>query len=351
MAAGENEGWESRGCCAPWRRGTSRSTARRRRPRSARRRRGFSASRIEACSALVSWYSSTSTWSKRWPISAAIACLAHHLRPSRAAGRRNRAPAGSAWPRHRPRTGRRSSVLPHGAPGNESLSTSVESALRVDGARVDGEAGALGREALLASEKPSSWRTMFIRSAESSRSWIEEFGVEPDLLGMLAQQPRADAVEGAGPAQRIGDDAGVRRPSPAARCRSTRRCISPEARREKVISRMRRGSAPLTIRWATRCASVLVLPEPAPAITSSGPPIMLDGQPLLGVQLVEIERGYRARRSVRKVVRIRKHYSRFVRNSRWAGCARTAAWRGLSADGRAGILVSLADYRCDARGS
>src|SRR3954463_13374623 len=33
---------------------------------------------------------------------------------------------------------------------------------------------------------------------------------------------------------------------------------------------MRCGSAPLRIRVATRCASVLVLPEPAPAMTSSG---------------------------------------------------------------------------------
>ena len=35
---------------------------------------------------------------------------------------------------------------------------------------------------------------------------------------------------------------------------------------------IRRGSAPLTIRCATRCASVLVLPEPAPAMISNGPP-------------------------------------------------------------------------------
>src|SRR5262245_11152777 len=52
--------------------------------------------------------------------------------------------------------------------------------------------------------------------------------------------------------------------------RSTRRVIYAAARREKVSSRMRRGSAPLTIRCPTRCASVLVLPEPAPAMTSSG---------------------------------------------------------------------------------
>ena len=53
--------------------------------------------------------------------------------------------------------------------------------------------------------------------------------------------------------------------------RSTRRVISFAARREKVISRMRPGSAPLTTRCATRWASVLVLPEPAPAMISSGP--------------------------------------------------------------------------------
>ena len=66
------------------------------------------------------------------------------------------------------------------------------------------------------------------------------------------------------------------------------------ARREKVSSRMRRGSAPLTIRCATRCASVLVLPEPAPAMTSSGPATLapcrdavLDGAALLRIEAFE----------------------------------------------------------------
>ena len=57
----------------------------------------------------------------------------------------------------------------------------------------------------------------------------------------------------------------------ARRCARRAASISAAARREKVISRMRRGSAPLTIRCATRWASVLVLPEPAPAMTRSGP--------------------------------------------------------------------------------
>src|SRR5262249_58915866 len=52
--------------------------------------------------------------------------------------------------------------------------------------------------------------------------------------------------------------------------RSTRRVISTAARREKVNSIIRRGSAPRTMRCATRCASVLVLPVPAPAMMRSG---------------------------------------------------------------------------------
>src|ERR1700721_3149749 len=52
--------------------------------------------------------------------------------------------------------------------------------------------------------------------------------------------------------------------------RSTRFVISDAARRENVINRILRGPAPWTIRWATRWARVLVLPEPAPAMTSSG---------------------------------------------------------------------------------
>jgi len=47
-------------------------------------------------------------------------------------------------------------------------------------------------------------------------------------------------------------------PSTLRAMRSTRRAISLAARRENVISRIRRGSALLTMRWATRWARVLV---------------------------------------------------------------------------------------------
>src|ERR1700682_4707948 len=78
--------------------------------------------------------------------------------------------------------------------------------------------------------------------------------------------------------------------------RSTRRVISVAARLENVIKRIRRGSAPLTIRCATRWASVFVFPEPAPAITRSG----VEGAhvfsrtpySLVGIELFEIGDGH-----------------------------------------------------------
>ncbi len=47
--------------------------------------------------------------------------------------------------------------------------------------------------------------------------------------------------------------------------------ISPAARRVKVSSRIRSAGTPRSIRYATRQASVRVLPVPEPATTSSGP--------------------------------------------------------------------------------
>ena len=50
--------------------------------------------------------------------------------------------------------------------------------------------------------------------------------------------------------------------------------ISPAALFVKVIARISFGLTPIAeIRWATRCVSTRVLPEPAPAITSSGPSV------------------------------------------------------------------------------
>src|SRR5688572_3237490 len=96
-----------------------------------------------------------------------------------------------------------------------------------------------------------------------------KFAIEPDVEGILANQPSADGVEGAGPVQPVRQDPPFA-PKTSVVMRSARRCISAAALLEKVRSRMRRGSTPHTTRWATRLASVLVFPEPAPAMIRSG---------------------------------------------------------------------------------
>ncbi len=70
--------------------------------------------------------------------------------------------------------------------------------------------------------------------------------------------------------------------------RSTRRAISPQARREKVISRMRRGSAPLTIEVRDAMGQRVGLARSGAGDDQQRPAGMLDRAPLLGVQLVEI---------------------------------------------------------------
>ena len=103
-------------------------------------------------------------------------------------------------------------------------------------------------------------------------------GADPRRILLMTFSRRA-ASEMAKRVQRIaaevlGRDASVITPALSPKTlraiRSTRAVISAAARRENVIRRTRLGSAPPTIRCATRWASVLVLPEPAPAITSSG---------------------------------------------------------------------------------
>ena len=77
---------------------------------------------------------------------------------------------------------------------------------------------------------------------------------------------------------------------------------------------MRRGSAPSTMRCATRWASVLVLPEPAPAMTSSGRVgRMLGGAPLVRIEGGEMG-GHVGRINRLRASRSSKYDSWFVRN-------------------------------------
>src|SRR5262249_49010298 len=137
----------------------------------------------------------------------------------------------------------------------------VERRLFVDGPRVDGEAGALGGKTGLQA-----------REVELVADQIHEVGrifavvdgearVEADLGRESAQKARAKAVAGSRPGGRGGRGGGRApgggggRGAPPAGGRGgarpprrPRRTISEAARREKVISRILRGSAPRTIR-------------------------------------------------------------------------------------------------------
>ena len=160
-------------------------------------------------------------------------------------------------------------VAPHGAPRKKRAEHLLERGFAVHRARIDREARALGREALLGPGKSEVVADQ-VHQVGGILAVVDGEGArEPDVLGVLAQQPRADGMERSRP-HRLGRAAAPPRARPL-RMRSTRRVISAAARREKVKSMMRRGSAPFSIRNATRCASVEVLPEPAPAMMSSGP--------------------------------------------------------------------------------
>ena len=74
-----------------------------------------------------------------------------------------------------------------------------------------------------------------------------------------------------------------RRADPA-QMRATRRVISAAARRVKVSSRIRRGSAPRAISAATRWASVCVLPDARARHDQQGPVAVLDHRLLGGVE-------------------------------------------------------------------
>ena len=143
-------------------------------------------------------------------------------------------------------------------------------------------------------DRPSWWRTRFIRSAESSRSWMVKAGSRP-ISSAWSRSSRAP-IAWKVPAQvRPSVSAAAPIAQHLAR-RSARRAASSRRRPGAKTSSAGCGAGRrrCTIRWATRCASVLVLPEPAPAMTSSGPATsaaaMLDRQPLRVVQPAEIGR-------------------------------------------------------------
>src|SRR6516162_2311271 len=96
-----------------------------------------------------------------------------------------------------------------------------------------------------------------------------ESGSDPDLVGIFAQKPSADTVERSGPGQRFGHNAGA-----AAHNLSCDALHAPghlgRGAARKGHQQDPAGIGP--IRWATRWATVLVFPEPAPAMTRRAVP-------------------------------------------------------------------------------
>ena len=80
-----------------------------------------------------------------------------------------------------------------------------------------------------------------------------------------------------------GTCARSRRGAPSA---SSRERSSPAALSVNVTARISSArNAPLVTWCAIRCVIVVVLPEPAPARMHTGPRTVVDGAPLLGVQI------------------------------------------------------------------
>ena len=81
--------------------------------------------------------------------------------------------------------------------------------LGIDAARVDRQAGALGRKAALGLRQPAFVPDQIHQVGGILAVMDGEGGIDADPLGIFAQQPRADAVEGAGPGERVAHDRGV----------------------------------------------------------------------------------------------------------------------------------------------
>ncbi|MEZ0103113.1 hypothetical protein ABIF25_006695 [Bradyrhizobium elkanii] len=98
---------------------------------------------------------------------------------------------------------------PAGAPREELAEHGLDRHLRVHAARIDRKAGALGGEPAFGAGETEVVADQIDQVGGILTVMDREGRVEADTLGEFAQQPRADAVERAGPAQRIGHDRGA----------------------------------------------------------------------------------------------------------------------------------------------
>ena len=98
---------------------------------------------------------------------------------------------------------------PSGAPGKRDPQHLLERQFRIDGAGIDGEAGPLGREPALGLREAKLMSSEVHEIGGILPVMDREIGIEADLLRVVAQDPRADPMERAGPRERVRHDAGV----------------------------------------------------------------------------------------------------------------------------------------------
>ena len=139
------------------------------------------------------------------------------------------------------------------------------------GVRVDAEVVVLGR---------ARWRRA---RRGAGTAWVEvevadDVAGEPDGVGLVVDRERltgsrACRRRAAGCARRpSGTSTPTSSGPPARRARRPACFISSAALLVKVMARISNGETPWSrMRWAMRWVSTRVLPEPAPAMTSSGP--------------------------------------------------------------------------------
>jgi hypothetical protein len=139
-------------------------------------------------------------------------------------------------------------VLAAAAPGKAVGDHLGERLPRVDDARVDRQARALLREAARAAGQAEALAQQVDQVFRVGAVVDGERFVEADPRRDGAQEARADAVEGAAPGQARLPAAALPCRAPRAGTRPTRRSISTAARREKVSSSRRDGSAPARTR-------------------------------------------------------------------------------------------------------
>ena len=90
------------------------------------------------------------------------------------------------------------SLLMAGAPGKMLAERLGEARPAVDGARIDGEAGALGREALLGARQAELMPLEIHQIGRILAVVDGELRIEAEAKRVVAQQPRADRMKGAG---------------------------------------------------------------------------------------------------------------------------------------------------------